>query len=250
MKIVIIVIFSFLTGWTWSQTDDINDFEQAILNHDVAGQKIIAKKIIHQKWTKNELLYYTQLLNQIPANAILLTNGIWDTYAVKCLQIESKMSPNVQLVSVRLLQDSSYYMSFFKKQGLKSVTYTANKTEYINQLIQCQKPLYISNTVPLIYLDQNIGQFYSIGLALEYQSSHQKVKLLQFWNQIKTYTPANLKLSASEKVLYQNIFPPLLTLYQLNVSEKEKKSIAEFIKNWAKDMEKESELNQLLNQYQ
>ncbi|HIP35635.1 MAG TPA: hypothetical protein EYG85_02145 [Crocinitomix sp.] len=216
-KIISIFFISF-NCFTQSNSETIkNSFKTAIINQDISQQKKLSKKII-TLYSTNTLFYYQLLLNTTAKNAIIITNGIDDTYPLIALQQTKNINPYTKIISLSLLKNKTY-LAYIQSEF--SIKLSEDETYNIKQFLKYKaQNVYVSTTVNPKYYKSFSSTLFLNGLTLNKSSSQQINKLNNVWIKIKNII-YKINLSDNEKLLYQNFLPPLLTLYKLNLENQQ-----------------------------
>ena len=183
-------------------------------------------KLIRSGMIRNNLLVYaSDLLLSIPTNGTLITHGIEDTYAVIYLQWKQQLRPDIQLISLELLQ-SDVYRSTVKNWG-----YILPKSQLINVsylysfcVLNTSKVISISMTLPKEYMTPIYQKCTVSGLTLEYSAN--SVKEIERRNADLWFNKLNKQLAfeqteSPDEKLASNYLPMLIQLYTYYTENKD-----------------------------
>lgn len=204
------------------KSDAIKAIAQHYINHE--DEKLVsALKELHTKatWTKSELLYAKTVLQNLPTNGHLITNGVGDTYPILYLQRVENYRADVKLISLYFFQFENYIEQYIKFGIAKSTLAHVNQ-KLIGELLKTSSftPIHIANTVPKDLFEPHIANLYAIGLSFRYATSAFKnsVENYQRWNENYKIIQ-ELSKSAEGKKLTANFLPLLMNLYTFYQSE-------------------------------
>jgi hypothetical protein len=172
-----------------------------------------------------------------------------DTYPIIALQHAKKINSKTKVISLSLLSNQQY-KNLISKQ--LSINLKNDKTLALAQLInQSKQKIYISSTVNPKYYQTKVNKLFLTGLVLELNSNNQLVLLNQFWDNFKAKNIVNLNLNSSEKRLFKNFLPPLITLYKLYIiNQYNTKQLKQDILKFAKQINQEKQVKQILKKYE
>lgn len=202
-------------GSTWLNAQSLKtDFAKAMANNNNAKMLVLAEQL-KKSYSSFTYAYYTVLLRQLPQNAILVTNGIDDTFPLEILQETSKIREDVTVVSLELLKDSAY---------LKQVNTRLGKALKLGTPSQLVKQLTTSNNV---FISTTVSSgiwfnssYYLTGLVVKKSGQGQYASLVNFYKAFKSLNIASLKLTKSDRKLIKNVLPALITLRKLGGDNK------------------------------
>ncbi len=242
-------IFIFLlavnaTGQSYSDSIK-NEFKQALISNQLSTQKKLSKQILNL-YSTNTILYYQYLLTNVPSQSIIITNGVNDTYPLIALQHSRQLNSKVKIVSLSLLKHLQY-----KQQKEKELLIQLSTTPQNNiKLLMQRYKVFVSSTVNYKYYKSKANHLFVTGLFLESNCNNQLEKLNLFWRDIKRKGTINLKLNSSDKKLYQNYLPPLITLYKLYIlNNYDTKILKQDILKLAKQTNQTEKVEQILKKY-
>lgn len=208
-----------------------------------------AKKIKGQ-YSENTLNYYRDLLPKSNTGFLVLSNKA-DAYPVYILQLLYEESSAVQIITMDFLKNTGYKTTVQQRTSIGMTPFLGNEKSFLSKLLTTSnKEVYVSATVNQTYLSRVAEGTYLTGLFYEWQVGDQKASLEKFWMQLKKKNIAELKLSSSEKRLYGNYLPPLLTLYKLRKQNDESVStLRSAIKALAVKIDKSDAVKGILKEY-
>ena len=190
-------------------------FGYYLLKGDKANQEKFAG-IIQYYYSDLQYSFYSQLLNNKQKVAII-TSGQDDSYPLYVLQLLQKEGKEVMVINLDFLQNENYKNNICKILEVENEPFLGNEKAFIKMLVYNQKyPAYISTTVHQNYCSHIANQLYLSGLFYANNASSQYESLVNFWKEVKeqNLTGTTFKTN-TEKNLYKNYLPPLLTLYKL-----------------------------------
>jgi hypothetical protein len=188
-----------------------------ILNEKQKALNYLDKLIRSGMIRNNILMYATDLLLSVPANGTLVTHGIEDTYAVIYLQLKQQIRPDVQLISLELLQ-SEVYRSAVINRGYNLPESQIINVAYFNALcVQNEsKEISISMTVPKEYVNSIYQKCTVSGLTLAYGANSVKEiesRNADLWFEKLNKQVALEQTDSSDEKLASNYLPMLIQLY-------------------------------------
>ncbi|MEX1001266.1 MAG: hypothetical protein WDZ35_04045 [Crocinitomicaceae bacterium] len=197
-------------------------------------------------YSQNELLYYEHVL---PASGVLIVSSEEEAWPLYVLQKVKGKGNNVTVVTMDYLVNDAYRQRMATKLGTGNMQFFGNETTFIKTALS-HSNVYLSTTVPQAYLDKCTESTYLTGLVYQRNGGDQKALLESFWGQIKKEKMTDYNLSYSEKKLYTNYLPPLLTLYVLKREAGEKTEVLkQAIETIAKKVEQTKKVNAILTVY-
>jgi len=225
-----------------------------MLGYYIMTENLVKQKEFVQKTQKNytaaELAYYQDAMPT--GNVVLITANQEDMYAFLGLKMLSGIGAEVSLVNLDFLKNSTYKKSISTFAGITDANFLGAESSYIKTLISgSTKKVFVSTTVSQAYLSNVEDKMYLTGLTYQYGAGNQRTLLDNFWTMMKTKDLSKFVLSkSSEKNLYGNYLPPLLTLYKLKLSEgTEDIVLANTIKIIAEKIGKKEVVDDILYQY-
>jgi len=231
-----------------TKTDSIkSEFKTSLITNNIFQQKELSFVILKQ-YSPYTILYYKNLLSSTKNNSIIITNGLEDTYPIVALQHIKKINPLTKVISLNLLSHQQY-INHINQQ--LSLNLSNNKILAVEKLLnQPNYKVYISSTVDPKYYQSKANLLYITGLVLELNSNNQLDLLIQFWRNFKTKNISKLNLNTAEKKLFQNFLPPLITLYKLyQLNQYDTKELKDNILKFAKKINQEKQVKQILKNY-
>lgn len=156
------------------------------------------------------LEYNYNVLMSLNENAILITNGISDTYPIWVLQEVDEIRKDVTILNTQLLENLAYRERIFEKLNLTLPKFNLKGSELIDQIIN-KNPyanLYLSLTSPKNSLKNNIDNLYIQGLA--YKINPTNTRLESNWRKFKSTYRTDLSAS----LLNANYIVPLISLHK------------------------------------
>ncbi len=196
-------------------------FGYYVLIGDAAKQKEFAK-LIESTYSKNTLNYF-KLLAANPKMKILFLSGEADAYPLMVLQRLGKVRSTIHLINLDFLVNEKYRISTQKKIGMSNVRFHGQENMFINTaLSKLMSEAYISTTISQRYIRESADNCYLTGLHYQYHCPDQVAELTDFWKNGQLNLNALVLNSSTEKRLYSNFLPPLLTLYKIKIESGEK----------------------------
>ena len=183
---------------------------------DGTKQKEFAGKI-KKFYSSNVLDYYRDFL---PASGFVVTSNEADSYPVYLLQLEYGEGAGITVINLELMQNADYKKRVQQQIGLGNYPFTGQERSYMNTLLTASKykNIVVSSTVNQAYLSEVAGSMYLTGLGYELSPRDQRQALEDFWVKVKRHDLSKISFANStEKKLYGNYLPPLLTLYKLKL---------------------------------
>jgi len=222
-------------------------FAYYIITGDVAKQKEFAGRIKSQ-YSTNTLNYYRDLL---PLMGIVVTSNYADSYPLYILQLLHSEGSELLIVNMEFLRNESYKTRIQREAEIGTAAFVGNEDAWLTKLLSAStKTVTISSTVNQAYLSMT-ESLYLTGLGYEYNPKDQRKKLDAFWNKVKTRDLASVQLTASEKKLYGNYLPALLTLYKLKLLNDEIDTLLKAgIEALATKVNKSETIDQILEDYE
>ncbi len=247
-KFIFILLIS-VNSFAQSYADSVKAvYQQSLISNDTQLQQKTALPVL-KLYSFNTLVYYKNLLNSIQSKSVLITNGYDDTYPITALQKAKGINSNVDVISLKLLDNNNYKNVIEKKLNIKLNDSPSNNLASI--INHSSRKVYISSTVNYKYYQNIANQIYLTGLVLETNGNNQLEQLDQFWKSIKQLKIEYLKLTSSEKQLFSNYLPPLLTLYKIyNLNQLDSNELKKHILKLAKHLKQDTKTKQILKQYE
>lgn len=186
-----------------------------ILN-DTKNALVYLKKIFTRNQKENNQLIYAQdLLLSAPENGTLITHGVEDTYSCLYLKMVNHLRPDVQVVSLELLQSQEYRNQLLSKNYFLPSSLVID-VAYLQSFCSLNesKSLSISLTTPKEYFLKIQEKLYIVGLVFEYHSSafNNFYKNDYLWNEVLKKKIAYAEVNDIYKPILSNYLPMLLQL--------------------------------------
>lgn len=215
-----------------------------ILNEDASKQKELLGKI-QKYYTPAELAYYSDAMPS--ESSILFASTKEDMYGFLLARQTEGVGANVQVINLDFMKNDSYRKMVSSNSGVTDQTFIGNEKAYLkNVLTKSSKKIFISATIHADYLSLVAEQTYLTGLFYQYGNIDQLKSLQVFWNKVKSKDLSHLSISSSsEKKLYANYLPPLLTLYMFQPSDAVLKSA---IQGLAQKTGRTVEVNEIISE--
>lgn len=183
-------------------------------------------------WNTDDFSYAKDVLTSIPANGILITHGINDSYPIIHLQRIEKYRSDVRVIPMHLLQSSAFRQQLSNEDLSVPETNQVN-AQYLKEFctLNQRSAIYLSLTIPQAYFADIERQLYPVGLTFRYsaavfQNSELNTKL---WTSMNKGVIAKNK-SQIGKQLSANYLPVLLNLYSYYKAENNVKLVGD-VKN-------------------
>lgn len=187
-------------------------FAHYMMEGDEANAKMLLSKI---SVSSNLQAYYSDLF---PEKGVVIVSSEKDAIPLYYLQLKKGKGKNVKVVCMDFLISEQY-----RKAQMNSLTggtekFFGSEKAYLKRLMNNNSNVYLSSTVSQGYLDGNESNAFLVGLSYTSSPSSQIGSLQSFWNKIAQKDWTSLKLTSTQKKLYTNYLPPLLTLYKLKLA--------------------------------
>lgn len=155
------------------------------------------------------LEYNYNVLMSLGKNAILITNGISDTYPIWVLQEVDNIRKDVTVLNTQLLENEAYRDRKFKELELSLPKYNLNGSDLVDQIIAKNKNagFYLSLTCPKNSLKNNSKDLFIQGLA--YKTNPSNTLLESNWQKFKS----DYRTDLSASLLNTNYLIPLISLH-------------------------------------
>lgn len=223
-------------------------FEYYCFTGNLSKQKQFAPKISSRISTP-KAAYYTQLLAPAEANFYVFSNAE-DALPAYYLQANGKIGYAVEVINLEFLSNDTYRKKIQTKLGMQNLPFLNNEAQFVTAMLKAKKNVRIATTVGQNYLKNSASNMYVIGLSYAYQHPNQYEALMQFWLSAKENVKGVNLTSSSDKKLYSNYLPPLLTLYKIKRNQNETDEVLkQGILLLAKKIGKEREVDELLKRY-
>ncbi len=169
-------------------------------------------------YSKNTLAYYK---DAAPQNGAILASSLTDAIPFYILQMRGEIKESVKIVCMEFLINKTYAAPFKPSLKTGDLEFFGNEKAYLRKAMNLGGA-YLSTTVSQAYLSGNEENCYLVGLSYQFKPADQLQSLEMFWKKVAVRNLASLSLTSSEKKLYTNYLPPLLTLYKLKKLKGEK----------------------------
>jgi len=220
-------------------TEVLKEFvNYAELNNQVNLKNEFAQKLAsNNAYSAAVLDYNKNVLNSVPNNTIVITNGDVDTYPVWIQQEIHAINPAVHIWNIENLQDKKYQNQVFKTTGIPIFSGTKTSREILNHILT-NKPygeVYLTLTLPHDILRKYSANLYLTGLALNYNTStiNNNLNLLQHnWE-----TKFDISHYLDDHLINKNYLLPMIQLYKhydLNGEKDRASELKKAIKKLAK----------------
>ena len=219
------------------------------LTENNGKQKEFAK-LIEASYTQNTLNYYKLLTSNSKIKTLFLS-GEADAYPVLVLQSLGKIRKDIELINLDFLLNDKYRMRVQNRIGMSNTPFAGQEHLFIHAAnAALSSGVYFSSTISQKYLRKQADQYFLTGLYYQYKCANQLAELEAFWkNGQQSLNGLSLK-SSTEKRLYSNFLPPLLTLYKIKMEQAEKDApLRKDIQTLAKKVGKESAVEEILKVY-
>lgn len=178
----------------------------------------------------SNVIYAKDVLNSVDENGLLVVHGVNDSYGVLLQQLKNKLRPDVQIVSLELLQ-SEQYKKLMKDKGLKFPESELIDKSYLEEFCKLNKEKnpFLSMTIPREYLIAMTSKLFAIGLTFEYSEQADLDNFYRnefLWNSkltkdlIKELEKKEIEIN-QENQLVSNYLPMLLQMRQVYIQNNE-----------------------------
>ena len=220
-------------------------FGYYIMTNEYGKQKEMASKIAGYYSTLT-LDYYEEVL---PASGVLIVSGQKETIPLYILKLKRGKGKGVTVVSMDYLINNDYRAGLSSKLGTGVDKFFGEEAEFIKKAMS-GKNVYLSTTVSQNYLAEMTKNAFITGLVYQANVSDQKGMLEKFWVRCAGTNFSSMSLNRSEKRLYTNYLPPLMTLYKMKMSEGIKDEVLrKGILAIAEKVEQTKKVNDILTDY-
>ena len=212
MRFILALIFLLLSSSIFGQNIEKKAFKNAICQQDsISLQKRTALKL-KPYYSNATYTYYRLLLANLPKNALLITNSENDTYPIRIIQILEKNRLDVTVISLKLTENENYRL--FVNSSYKLKLQQGDPRSNIQQILKKYPNTFFSVTVNQSYW----RNYYLNGLHVAVLNENTNQKLGIFYQTYLKYNVLNMNLTNSDKLLYKNLLPPLITLYKTDTT--------------------------------
>ncbi|PZE16402.1 hypothetical protein DNU06_12690 [Putridiphycobacter roseus] len=199
-----------LTQVLFGQTLEKNAFKLAVCQQDAPTVLQEKAKALAPYYNAATFAYYRLLLKNLPLNSLLITNAENDTYPIQILQVLEKNRTDINVISLKLMDEEAYRNFVNNSLQLK-----LKKGEARSNL------LYVLKKYPAAVISTTVKQsywrdYYLNGLTVAAQNKSTNQKLMAFYQAYLDANVIGMSLTNSDKLLYKNMLPPLITLYKTN----------------------------------
>lgn len=215
----------------------VETYDDLIAYYEIIGDKL-KKKVFCHKWNDSKTIppsimtYNKNVLLSLEKNAILITNGVNDTYPIWILQMVDGIRTDVKVVSLPLLQNRIYANRIFKEYGIKQPITTIKKFSSsahsdgvdISKVISSNpdEAFYIGLTVNQNIIKDLKKHLFVTGLAMRYNTSpFDNISIIKAnWEQkfnleaLQQVKNGHLKSNLASRQLDANYLIPALLLYR------------------------------------
>lgn len=225
-------------------------FAYYTLTGDLAKQKEFANKI-KGSYAANTLAYYRFLLAQKSKGYIVFSGAI-DAYPALVVQALSPTKMGVKIINLDFLQNEFYRKQIQDGVGGMNMKFLGNEVAFIAALMRSPTAFVsVSSTVSQAYLRDVSSNTFLVGLMYGYRVLDQRSELESFWKKTQVTFSELTLTSRSDKALYSNFLPPLLTLYKLKCGSKEKdETLRSGIVTLSQKLDKEALISEILKGYE
>lgn len=194
-------------------------FGYYLLTGDKTNQIKFAK-IIEPLYSSVEYKYFEHLLEDKEKVAILVS-GQDDSYPMYVLQLLKNKGEKALVINLDFMQSEKYRTTICEALEIENMEFIGNENKFLTNMVYNKAyPAFISTTVHQNYCAHLADQLYLSGLYYSVNGSEQMENLKAFWLSFQERGLEKIKFnSSSEKLLYRNYIPPLLTLYKLKKLE-------------------------------
>ncbi len=194
----------------------INLLANSIITKNVQDQKMYANKLVQSgRISKDILSYDLDMLMSVPQSGVLITHCNEDTYGAIYQQKLNAFRPDVQIISLELMQ-SKVYRKIWSDKGFLLPAGEEIDTKYLQEFCRLNKnkDLFLSLTIPKEYLQAIKSNIYISGLTFQYsQTPIENVQTnIAIWEFDLTKTLITEAQSEKGRELLANYLPMLLVL--------------------------------------
>jgi hypothetical protein len=189
-------------------------FGYHLMKGEVSQAKAMSSKV-GGYYSKNTLNYYKDVL---PKSGYIIASSLEDAIPLYVLKLRDGLASNVTIVTMDFLINKDYLKR--NATGLKAGTqnFFGDEKAYLKLVMNANKNVHLSSTVSQSYLDGNTTNCFLTGLSYQANPASQIALLESFWAKIAKKSFSSLSLNSSERRLYTNYLPPLLSLYKLQLA--------------------------------
>ena len=221
--------------------------------HYIKGNKSQSKELarkILRVVGQSTMDYYQEMVAD-PTVTIIILSGEQDALPALALQETGKLRSDVQLINLEFLINETYLKNVNGTYGLGMMKFLGNEKKYISALLQkAGNNAAISTTVHQAYLSGSSSQIFITGLVYRYKIFNQISLLDQFWKRAQKQLKDRTFANRSERKLYRNYIPSLLTYYQLlEKGRPEKVQIKKTLENLTGEIGQKKEVEEIIKAY-
>ena len=165
-------------------------------------------------YSANTLAYYKDAL---PAAGGIFVSSISDAIPFYINQLKAGTEKDVLIINMDFLINDTYRSKMSVYIGNGNPVFFGNEASYIKSAMNQNSKIHFASTISQAYLSGNEEQVFLTGLSYQANPASQIVLLEAFWNKVSKRNFSSLSLNYSERKLYTNYLPPLLTLYRLQL---------------------------------
>lgn len=224
-------------------------FAYHYINGNQPETKTQARKILRVVG-QSTIEYYQEMVAD-PAVTMIILSGEQDALPALALQEIGKIRSDVKLINLDFLLNASYLKEVNATYGLGMMKFLGNEKKYISALLQnAGSGAAISTTVHQAYLSRSSNQIFITGLVYRYKIFNQILLLDQFWKRAQKDLKDQTFANRSERKLYRNYIPPLLTYYQLlEKGRPEREQIRKTLEKLTSEIGQKKEVEEIIKAY-
>lgn len=214
-----------------------------IMNNELKAQTYL--KLLKQKevYDRSLIDYAKDVLKSVE-NGVLLTHGERDTYPL--LIANEELGLDVEIINIDFLTSDTY------RQSLREKDYVLPEGQFINTVyvnmflnLNSDKKIHVAMTLPKDYLSSLNEKLATKGLTYRFNEEVSYKVNQKIWNSLdKVILKKESRLAQS---LSANYIPLLKFLYEAEKNEELKKNYKEQVKVILKGINREDQLNTLLD---
>lgn len=234
--------------------------DDARLNRELFGYYAITGNVAKQKewstlikgqFSTNTLAYYQQVFASKNGGFYVFSSDE-DAYPALILQSLGRISNDIKIINLDFLQNETYRKKVQDEIGGINMKFLGNESAFIAALVNTRfANVYVSTTVSQSYLNKVENQLFITGLTYQLGTKNQRQVLDDFWKASQPFLSGINLSSTSDKALYSNYLPPLLTLFKLKlVNNEQDDQLKGSILLLAKKVGKESVVNNIIKAYE
>ena len=203
---------------------------------------------VSRYYSANTLAYYK---DAIPAAGGIFVSGNREAIPMYINQLKAGTQKDVLIINMDFLINDTYRKRMSSYLGIGDVPFFGNEAAFVKKAMNQNSKIHLSSTVSQNYMSGNEENVFLTGLSYQSQPASQIVELEAFWNKVSKKNFLNMSLSYSDKKLYTNYLPPLLTLYRLQLLRGSKNEVLKkAILILAEKVEQTKKVNTILNDYE